>query len=292
MSNNWDLPEPLVKALTVQRRPVVPGRISVTALIDSPLRRILSMQHGHEIEEDCSEHLWALLGQAVHYVIEKSDKATEVKIEAANWGDGATLVGVVDYYRAGKIIDWKLVSAWSAVFATDKNWELQLQTYGYLVGQLGHTVTDLSVYMILRDWNKREAQKSPDSYPQIPFKEISYIPWSKEAVEAFIQERVSLHLKAEKYAHKSELGVFEPIPEEIWCSPSERWEKPTRFAAKNIGKDRAVRVFDTEEECSKFINGTKMFLEIRPGEVVKCQSYCSFSEWCPCFMKIKGGLDG
>ena len=99
MSNIYDLPAPLVKALTVERRPVVPGRISVTALIDSPLRRILMMQHGHEIEEDISENLWSLLGKAVHYVIEQSDKATEIKIKANLAKSGAILVGVVDYYR-------------------------------------------------------------------------------------------------------------------------------------------------------------------------------------------------
>jgi len=287
MSNVYGLPDPLARALTVERRPVVPGRISVTALIDSPLRRILSLQHGHEIEEDVSENLWSLLGKAVHYVIEKSDKATEIKIEVSS--KDATLVGVVDYYKDSKIIDWKLTSAWSAVFAADKNWELQLQTYGYLVQSLGHPVTELSVYMILRDWNKREAMKSPDSYPQIPFKEISYIPWGKSTCEAFISERVSLHLSAEKIVSGASP---EEIPAEFWCTPTERWKKPTKYAAKNVGKDRAVRVFDREEECSKFIHDTKMFLEVRPGENTRCENYCSVSPWCSCFAKLKGGNDG
>jgi hypothetical protein len=290
MSNIYGLPEPLVKALTVERRPVVPGRISVTALIDSPLRRILSIRHGHEIEEDVSENLWSLLGKAVHYVIEKSDKATEIKIESDNLGLGVTLVGVVDYYRDGRIIDWKLTSAWSAVFAADKNWELQLQTYGYLVQSLGHPVTDLSAYMILRDWNKREAQKNPD-YPQIPFKEISYKLWEKSTVEAFISERVSLHLKAEKVCLQS---TSIEIPPEFWCTPTERWEKPTKYAVRKPMQEKAVRVLDTEEAAKEIAKhetartGKIHTIETRPGEQTKCQSYCSLVPWCPCIKELNG----
>lgn len=290
MSNVFGLPEPLVKALTVERRPIVPGRISVTALIDSPLRRILSLRHGHEIEEDVSENLWSLLGKAVHYVIEKSAKATEIKIEA-NLSD-ATLVGVVDYYKDSKIIDWKLTSAWSAVFAADKNWENQLQVYGYLVQSLGHPVTNLSVYMILRDWNKRESQKNPD-YPEIPFKEISYKLWSKEAVATFIQERVSLHLLAEKVC-LSESSI--EIPPIFWCTPTERWEKPTKYAVKKKGVDRAVRVVDTEAAAfaimeSEIARTSKDHcIEVRPGENTRCLSYCSVSAWCPFWNEVKGSV--
>lgn len=282
MLNRYNLPAPLASALTFERRAPVAGRISVTQLIDSPLRRILLMRHYNEIEEDVSENLWALMGKAVHYVIERGNEDTETKIEVPV--PGATLVGVVDYHKNGHIIDWKTSSVWSVIFAADKNWELQLQIYAYLFHLIGKPVNKLSVYMILRDWNKRERQKNPE-YPEIPFKEISYEVWEKDRIEAYIKERVSLHLLAEKIALES---TSDEIPTHLWCSPEERWAKADKFAAKNVGKDRAVRVFDTDEECAKFVHGTKMYLEHRPGEDTRCTSYCAVETWCP-YRKRPGG---
>ena len=191
--------------------------------------------------------------------------------------------------KKGRIIDWKLTSAWSAVFAADKNWESQLQVYGYLVQSLGHPVTDLSVYMILRDWNKRDAQKNPD-YPQIPFKEISYKLWDKMTAEAFISERVSLHLSAEKSCLGSTPIEIPPI---FWCTPTERWEKPTKYAVKRKKQDRAVKLFDDESGAVAFAMGsTDLYVETRPGENTRCTSYCSVNSWCPFWNEVKGGMNG
>jgi hypothetical protein len=165
--NVHNLPAPLVRALTPERRVPTPGRLSVTTLLDSPLRRILSMKHFHAVEEEVSDNLWALLGSAVHYVIEKgSPDETETKLEIPF--AGAIIVGVIDYHGDGHAIDWKVTSVWSIIFADGKTWEQQLQIYAFMLYLVGKPIEKLSVYMILRDWNKREMQKNPD-YPRIPF---------------------------------------------------------------------------------------------------------------------------
>uniref|UniRef100_A0A6M3K0X8 Putative PD-(D/E)XK nuclease superfamily protein n=1 Tax=viral metagenome TaxID=1070528 RepID=A0A6M3K0X8_9ZZZZ len=274
VSNTYNLPEPLVKALTPDRKAPVFGRISVTSLIDSPLRRVLAMRYYGQTNEDVSEGLWALLGTMGHRVLEGGSDCAEVKIEAPF--NGATLVGVVDHTKDGEVIDFKFTSVWSVVFPKPEN-ELQLQIYAYLVQSTGLPVTKLSNWMILRDWNKREAQRNQEM-PRIAFHKISYKPWPKDKIEAYLTERVSLHLSAEKYAQN---GSQEEIPASLWCSPEERWERPSKWAAKTVGKDRAVRLFDSEQECSDFVHGTKMFLEHRPGESVKCNDYCQYSAWCP-----------
>jgi len=288
VSNVYDLPQPLVKALTVERRPVVPGRISVTALIDSPLRRILSMQHGHEIEEDVSENLWSLLGKMGHKTLEINFLVSEIKIEKP-FGD-ATLVGVVDYFN-GEVIDFKFTSVWSVIFAADKSeWEQQLQIYGYLVQSLGKPVSGLANWLILRDWNKMERKRSSGDYPEIPFKQISYKPWDKSTCEAFISERVSLHLNAEKIAC-GQSSV--EIPVEYWCTPTERWEKPTKYAVKKQGVEKAVRVFDTNEEAidradlEEKRTAKTHYVELRPGENTKCLNYCSVNTWCPFYKTLE-----
>lgn len=276
VSNIHNLPEPLIIALSPERNRPLDKRISVTALIDAPLRRILLKRHFDDISEDASENLWALLGKAVHYVIEKGSDAAEEKIEVPC--HGATLVGVIDWHKDGRVIDWKITSVWSIIFTEGKNYELQLQVYAYLLWLSGKPVNSLAVNAILRDWNKREAQKNPD-YPVIPFVEIPFTPWPAEKIEAYVKERVELHLEAETFPGD--------IPEKFWCSPEERWTKPTKYAVKREGMERAVRVVDTEEAAIKIMASEeerkkgKYSIEVRPGEDTHCESYCNVEPWCP-----------
>ena len=283
MQNIHDLPEPLVKALTVERRRPVAGRISVTQLIDSPLRRVLLRNHFDEISEDASENLWSLLGRAVHYIIEKGNEDTETKIEVPVFG--ATLVGIIDYHKDGRVIDWKVTSKWSVIFADNKNWELQLQVYGYLLRTAGHPVNELSVYMILRDFNKREALKNPDQ-PQIPFQKISYPLWGNDVVEDYIRQRVTMHLEAEKIDCGASL---DEIPIEYWCNSEERWSKPDKWAVMKDENVKATKICDNEEIAKSVMEqeinrtGKLHHIDFRPGEDTKCLNYCNFLPFCPYF---------
>ncbi len=292
VSNKYDLPQPLVEALTPERRKPVPGRFGVTALIDSPLRRILTMRHYDDIEEDVSDSIWALLGKMGHSVIEMNKQVSEIRLER-KFGD-ATLVGVADYANDGKVIDFKFTSVYTVIFASEKSeWEKQLQVYGCLLRLENKPVTALENWLILRDWNRRDSLKS-DDYPKIPFAKLIYKPWSNEAGEAFISERVSLHLLAEKIALAS---TSIEIPAEFWCTSEERWEKPTKWAIKKKTQERAVRVYDSEEAAKKHFGDVwpevgGYYIETRPGEQTKCQSYCALNKWCPFWNKLKGGLDG
>lgn len=279
--NIHNLPAPLVSALTVLRKAPVPGRLSITSLIGSPLVRVLQMRHAGEIDEDVSENLWALLGSAVHQVIEKSASGTEIKLECQY--EGANLVGVIDHYVKGCITDWKLTSKWAAIYADNKSWEQQLQCYAFLAGAHGYPVDKIQVYMILRDWNKREAQKNPDQ-PQIPFQAIEYPLWDKARISDYLKERVSIHLEAEKCL----VGGKElEIPASLWCTPEERWAKPDTYAVMKDGNQRAVRVVESQEAAEKIMEAEiertkkKHSVVFRPGEDTRCASYCGVSAWCP-----------
>jgi len=288
MLNKYNLPKPLVEALTPERHKPVPGRFGVTTLIDSPLRRILLLRHYDEIEEDVSEGIWALLGKMGHKVLEINKQVSEIKIEYS-FG-GATIVGIVDY-ADGVVIDFKFTSVWSAIFASEKSdYEQQLQVYGYLVQESGQTVTGLANWLILRDWNKMERKRSSGDYPEIPFKEISYKPWDKMTCERFISERVSLHLNAEKHAQE---WPRDEIPVQFWCSPTERWEKPTKYAVKKKGQERAIKLFNILDDATNHAATNKdWYVEIRPGENVRCAQYCSVNSWCPFWNEVKGGANG
>lgn len=48
------------------------GDISVTGLVRPPQMAALEYQHRNEIEEDVSDKLWALLGSAVHVILDRA----------------------------------------------------------------------------------------------------------------------------------------------------------------------------------------------------------------------------
>lgn len=71
VTNKNGLPQPIVDALAYDTHRIH-GDISVTQLIDAPQVRVLKMKHSRELESDVSEMLWALLGTAVHHILERS----------------------------------------------------------------------------------------------------------------------------------------------------------------------------------------------------------------------------
>ena len=285
-SNNFDLPAPLYKALTPDRRIPVLKRISATALIDAPLQRILKMKHFNDIKEDASENLWALLGSAVHVVVEKSGSVdtSEVK-ETYEHPLGVTLVTVGDYYDNEILTDWKITSVWSFMLGTKDEWINQLNVVKYIYEKKGIPVKKMQVYAILRDHMKSKIYDS--GYPQIPFQKMD-IPVIKN-MEAYIESRINLHLAAEEL-------IDDPaqIPQ---CSPKERWQRPTVYAVKKKDQKKAVRVLDTIEDATAYMqNNCKgagtYYIETRVGADIKCQDYCSVNTFCEYYKKSNVGPSG
>lgn len=161
-------------------------------------------------------------------------------------------------------------------------YEKQLQMYAFMLYLTGKPITKLSIYMILRDWNKREMQKNPD-YPRIPFHHLSFDVWPMEKIQEFVLGRVSLHLQAERWLNEH---PNDPIPEEFWCSAEERWRKAEKFAVMKKGAKKASRVCLSMEAAGAWISyhplvGAKYEIEKRPGEDTKCINYCNYNSFCP-----------
>lgn len=70
LTNRLNLPATIVKACSRDTHKVA-GDFSVTQLIDSPRVRILKRMH--EYEEDVSDMLFAMMGTALHHVLEQSN---------------------------------------------------------------------------------------------------------------------------------------------------------------------------------------------------------------------------
>lgn len=264
ITNKHGLPEALVKA--VQNDPYNAGAsdISVTKLIDSPQRRQLLMQHVASIEEDVSERIWSLLGQAVHHILERAGTDTMVEERLYAEVEGWTLSGQFDrLHLASKTLsDYKVTTTYKA--KGDDNWTRQLNVLRWLAFQNGLIVDHLEIVAIFRDFRKSEIDRNPE-YPQQAVKVIPVPVWPLDETAEYIHQRIKLHQLAQ-------VGMAE-----VWCTDEERWYTGDKWALMKPGSKRALRVLD--EKPAEVPDG--LVLEHRPGIYRRCEQYCEVAKWCP-----------
>lgn len=254
--------------------------VSVTGLIGPPRIRILAKRHKEKLVQDVSERVWALLGQAVHSVIERANTgpSTHLSEQRFHWevstpGGFVKLSGAVDDFdpASGTVTDWKVTSAWTIVFGDrTEDWERQLNCYAHLLRNAGHSVNALEVVAILRDWSAKDAREKPD-YPQIQVVTVPLKLWPAEEATRYVEARCELHRAAEGLP-----DALLPL-----CSPEERWARPAKWAVMKPGGTRAIRLFDSHADAraaSLAMPGT--VLEERKGEDVRCKGYCSARSVC------------
>ena len=273
ITNNYDLPAPLVSAIINDPYEKV-GNISVTRLIGAPRKHQLENRHDVEITQDATDFLWSLLGQSVHEVFRRAaieGYVVERKLSASV--SGWTISGQPDLLTPDGIIqDWKVTSVYSFLLEDKPEWEAQLNCYAWLADchyEICGTITGLQVVGILRDWMKSKAGEG--DYPPVPFV-LKDIPlWSKAARQRYVEERVAIHQSAVD-------APDDKLPE---CTDEERWARPTTWAAKKKGNKRAARVLASEAEAVTWIAGASGFeIEERPGRNVRCEEYCAAFKFC------------
>ena len=266
LTNVHNLPAAIVAA--VQNDPYVGGGdISTTKLIDSPRVRVLGGKHKDQITVDVSERVWALLGQAVHTILERAGLRQEgMVVEERLYAnvDGWQVSGQVDsmHLEMQKLSDYKVTTVWKK--GGSDGWTRQLNVLRWLAHQNGHTITTLEVIGIFRDWRKSEALRDP-SYPQSAIQTIHVPLWTLEEAEDYVRERVAIHQAASN-------GI------DIQCTDEERWMSPSKFALMKDGAKRAVRVADRAEDLGEAGEGYSIVE--RKGEAKRCQMYCDVSAWC------------
>lgn len=281
ITNESRLPAPLVAAVSRHPRERVQGRISVTEIIQPPQIRALTVKYDSELSEDASDRIWALMGTLLHGVLERNAKGMKDTIaEEALEMDvlGWTVVGHYDLSEMvldGEILtDWKLTSVWSVKDGLKPEWVAQTNCYAELIRQAGRHISEIQIVTIGRDWSKSKA-KYDQSYPQQQVKVFMVPLWSQEQAQAYIAERVQLHQMAET-------GVW---PD---CTPEERWARPTKYAVMKKGQKKAVKLYDDLDSVTTHAFGIDgLSVVTRPGESVRCESYCAVSGHCPQFAKIK-----
>lgn len=279
-TNKFNLPPDIYKACAVEQHKPEPNRYGVTSLIAPAYIRQLTIKHWDKIEVDASTRLWAVLGEAVHLLMDKYNKPEGItpirKLETEI--DGITIVGVTDNYdinETGNITDYKCTSVFSFIGGLKQDWEQQLNVYAWLAYKHGIKINTLQIEAILRDWVVSKSIQS--NYPPIPFQWVSVPLWSTEKTEQFIKNRLTSH---QKYG--------------IICTDEERWRRPTVYAVMKKGNKKALacnnyvngdKIPFTREDATKWISENQkknenLYIEERPGDCLRCRYYCNVKQFC------------
>jgi len=281
ITNKHGVPETLVALANKQYYSKGKANYSVTEIISPPRIQRLRARHHDDIEQDVADMLWQLLGSALHVVAERGehpDYITEERLNASV--DGIILSGAIDIQKVtpqGIIItDYKFTSAW-ALRQDKPEWEAQQNIYAWLVNEVkGKPVIGVQICALIRDWSRREASVKAD-YPQAPIQVIDLPQWDLERTEAYIKERINLHMDSKV---QDDWGEDLPL-----CSAEERWVRGDSWAVMREGKKRASKVCETEEEAKEVMASIpekeKPYIEKRPGEAIRCTGdFCGVSKWC------------
>jgi len=274
ITNRANLPEALVKAVSV-RRHNDPGRLSATTLLNGTKQIILTDRHWDELEDDVSDRFWAIIGTAIHSVLEYEGKDEFAEEYMSYELDGITVTGRIDNYnmKTGVIADYKSVSTWKIVYKDYDDWRKQGLIYAWLLFKNGFEVKKCQFIALIKDHSKLDAKRNPE-YPQQPMcvYEFDVTPELLEEIEVFLKAKVADYKQRREEAD-------DDIPP---CSASERWEKPTKFAVKKGSNKRAYRVMDTMEEAETLASdmGPGYSIETRPGESTRCMGYCLCCKHC------------
>lgn len=251
--NKFGLPEPVVRAVefeSYQKR----GHISVTTLIDSP--KVNYLKTTTDYHEDVSEMVWALRGQALHHILERSALEIAKKEEAAGiaprykpelkvdyeWEeegkDTVHITGTMDllymvspetmydykdcsYYKISgceKRYDESGVPFYHPKDGECQDWIKQTNIYAYILRKKYNIVVKkIRIIAFIKDWSKKNTNMS--GYPESPIVVVELPIYSDEVMYSYIKNRINLHREYYRLGHT---GGADAIPE---CTEEERWKK-------------------------------------------------------------------
>lgn len=282
LTNKLNLPQPIVKAVSNDGYNSGDCDISVTSLLKPPQMLALEKQFGDQMEEDVSDRIWSLLGQVVHGILERAEETAIAEQRLIIEVNGWKVSGQMDRFllKEGILQDYKFTSVYKVRDGVPEEYAKQLNIYAHILRKHGRTVNKLQIVAILRDWSKNQYAREGDPYPaqQVVLLDVPIIP--DEEVAAYIAERVTLHKAA---ASQSPAELAEKSP----CSAEDRWARGDIWAIMKKGHTKATRLCQSEQAAKVALEalGEGFYIKFRPGESIRCKSYCPAAKFCEQYKK-------
>lgn len=284
LTNKLNLPQPIVKAVSNDGYNSGDCDISVTSLLKPPQMLALERKFEDQLEEDVSDRIWSLLGQVVHGILERAEETAiaeqRLVIEVDDW----KVSGQMDRFllKEGILQDYKFTSVYKVRDGVPEEYAKQLNIYAHILRKHGRTVNKLQIVAILRDWSKNQYIREGNPYPaqQVVLLDVPIIP--DEEVAAYIAERVAIHKAAASQSPKE-------LAEKSACSAEDRWARGDVWAVIKKGQKKATRLCQSEEAANLALEslGAGYEIRFRPGESVRCRSYCAAARFCEQYKKLK-----
>jgi len=276
MTNDLGLPQPLVDAVSndIYDGPDIndPTIISVTGLLSPPQQRKILANHYEFMTEDISDRIWALMGKAIHQILENANNTgiAEKRLEAPLgefYLSGAfDRMALIERADSWVLQDYKMASVWEYVLGARPEREQQLNLLRWLAEQNGYKVDRIENVFIYRDWSLTKAKRDKE-YPQ---RQVHILPqniWDDEETMRFMLERLAHHME-----------------EDPLCSDEERWKTADTYAVHTKGRKSAHRLLETEDEAHawarKNLAGKSFEVVKREGVAKRCENYCAASMFC------------
>lgn len=287
ITNKYGVPAPLLTLASKEYYSKGASQYSVTELLSSPQIRRLQERFHDQMEQDVSDMLWAMLGSALHVVMERGETPGYVSEERlfAEVG-GTTISGQIDLQEVTAfgvtIIDYKFTSSWAVMQEEKKEWVEQLNLYKWLVETVkGQKVVGLKICAFIRDFSRHDTR---ENYPKAPITMVDIPVWDTEKTNAFVNRRLDAHQQSK---------VDRDFGDDLQpCTDEDRWMKETTYAVKKEGRKTAVRVFKTMEEAVELAKEKDHYVETRPGEPVRCTgNYCGVADYCNQYKLWKAGFN-
>ena len=278
ITNKLGLPQPFISAVESDYI-YTDKRYSVTQILKGVRELLLLRRHNDEIEQDVSDMIWLIFGNAVHSILENSQetdyqlKETSIYYTLPN---GYTLSGRQDLYdeKLKRITDYKTGTVYKIIYNDWEDYRKQCLMYALIMKKLGFECDNADIVLILKDFSNTKSTFD-SNYPDHPvyIKHFDFTDNDFKEIESFIDKRFEEIIKAESLTD-------EDLP---LCTPEERWAKPTTFAIIKKGNKTATKVCSSIEEAESLINekyGNAYEIVERPGKDAKCENYCSACKFC------------
>jgi len=258
----------------------IENAISVTTLIDSPLRHYYSKNA--DIEVNATDELWKLTGSAMHQVLENSDSSNVKELRLKAEHKGINIHGKCDVYdiENKSIEDYKFTGYSKYAKYPKLEHIRQLNILWWIWSQNNLPVERTKLHYIWR--NLTPYQLGTEGYPLslVETYDVKQLP-----IIDFIDKQLERHKNViNNTAQETDLE----------CTLEERWGNEKYKVYKQSNNKKAIRVFDSYNEAENLLNVMQemntqedtYYIKKVTTDFVRCENYCEYKNICHLYNKL------